>query len=58
MGNFRTNLVSNLVAKYIIICNITRYTSQGWNNFQLLFLNEITGNYSTPVSSVIAMSFS
>ena len=28
-------------------------TSQGWNNFQLFLLGEITRNYSTPVMSII-----
>ena len=32
-------------------------TSQRWNNFQLFSLGEITGNYFTPVTSIIAMSF-
>ena len=33
-------------------------TSQGCNNFQLFSLGEITGNYCTPVTSIIVMSFS
>ena len=32
-------------------------TSQGCNNFQLFTLGEITGNYCTPVTSIVAMSF-
>ena len=32
-------------------------TSQGCNSFQLFSLDEVTGNYCTPVTSIIATSF-
>ena len=36
-----------------MICEITRYASQGWNDFQLISLNEINGDFSTPVGQLL-----
>ena len=31
--------------------------SQGWNNFQIIYVDEITGTFSSTMTSVITMSF-